>query len=77
MADLEIHERIVFCHILDIRENLEKKKTEQNTAIEKENITFSDEEDHFLDEKNKIININKQKIINIDIETNNEFKNNS
>jgi hypothetical protein len=59
MADLEIHERIVFCHILDIRENLEKKKTEQNTAIEKENITFSDEEDHFLDEKNKIININK------------------
>jgi hypothetical protein len=56
---LEIHERIVFCHILDIRENLEKKKTEQNTAIEKENITFSDEEDHFLDEKNKIININK------------------
>lgn len=25
-ADLSVHERIVFCHILDMRENLEKKR---------------------------------------------------
>ena len=25
-ADLDVHERIVFCHILDMRENLEKYK---------------------------------------------------
>ena len=25
-ADLDLHERIVFCHILDMRENLEKKR---------------------------------------------------
>ena len=31
-ADLELHERIVFCHILDLRENLEKKKHNEDTS---------------------------------------------
>jgi|TARA_B110000285_G_scaffold9545_1_gene9620 hypothetical protein len=25
-ADLNVHERVVFCHVLDMRENLEKKR---------------------------------------------------
>jgi hypothetical protein len=33
-ADLELHERIVFCHILDMRENMEKKRLTEDSSKE-------------------------------------------
>jgi 23S rRNA pseudoU1915 N3-methylase RlmH len=36
-ANLELHERIVFCHILDMRENMDKKKVVEDSSKEVSN----------------------------------------